>query len=472
MQTRDVVVIGSGTAGLNAISELRSADCDWLLVESGRYGTLCAREGCMPSKLLIAAAERARAVQNAGDFGVQVSGWSIDAAAVFDRVRKLRDDFVGGMVNKTEKLPVDRRLRGTARFLDAERLDVDGEEIRAQAFVVAAGSTPFIPPPFRAVSDQLWTSSDVFEISELPGSLAVIGTGAIGIELGQAMQALGVDVQFFSNGPRIGILGDPELQDGLRELLSSNYRFHLEANVHSVTADETGRVQLGWSAPDGTESQAVFDRVLVAAGRRPDLEALDLGQCGLPLDDAGLPIVDTQTMQWADSRIFIAGDANDHRPLLHEAGDEGRIAGRNAARFPDTIAEERRTPLAIVFSHPQMASVGQSYQDLQDTDCVVGEVSFANQGRARVIGEDHGTLRVYVGRKSGRILGAEMYAPQAEHLAHLLALAIERRMRVSEMLDMPIYHPVLEEGMRTALRRTLSSIDEQPAVPRTVCAGE
>lgn len=472
MQSRDVVVIGSGTAGLNAISELRSADCDWLLVESGRYGTLCAREGCMPSKLLIAAAERARAVRDAGKFGIEVTKWEIDAAAVFGRLRSLRDDFVGGMVRKTEELPVDRRLRGTARFLDAERLDVDGEEIRAKAFVIAAGSAPFIPPPFRAARDRLWTSSDVFELDELPGSLAVIGTGAVGIELGQAMQALGVDVQFFSNGRRIGILSDPELQDGLRELLSAEYQLHLDANVHHAAADEAGRIELGWTAADGTESQADFDAVLVAAGRRPDLDALDLGQCGLPLDDTGLPVVDTETMQWADSGIFVAGDANDHRPLLHEAGDEGRIAGRNAARFPEIEPGDRRTPLGIVFSHPQMAAVGQSAQDLGGSGYVTGEVSFADQGRARVIGENHGRLRVYVEKSSGRIVGAEMFAPHAEHLAHLLALAIERRMRVSEMLDMPVYHPVLEEGMRTALRRTLSSIDEEPAVPRTVCAGE
>lgn len=471
MPSRDVVVIGSGTAGLNAVSELRSAGCDWLLVESGPYGTMCAREGCMPSKLLIAAAERARAVRDAGTFGIRVNDWQVDGAAVLERLRSLRDEFVDGMVVKTEELPSENRLRGAARFLDAGRLDVDGEEISARAFVIATGSKPFIPKPFLAVRDRLWTSGDVFELESLPQSLAVIGTGAIGIELGQAMQALGVDIQFFSNGPAIGILTDPELQAGLQALLRDDHRFHLDAAIHTVV-DDAGRLKLGWTRTDGTDAQAVFDRVLVAAGRRPNVADLGLERCGLPLDENGLPIVDEQTMQWAESGIFVAGDANDHRPLLHEASDEGRIAGRNAARFPDTMTEKRRTPLAIVFSHPQMATVGKIWKELASGDFVTGEVSFARQGRARVIGENHGALRVYASKRNGRILGAEMFAPQAEHLAHLLALAIERRMRVSEMLAMPVYHPVLEEGMRTALRRTLSSIDAEPKVPRTVCAGD
>lgn len=471
MQNRDVVVIGSGTAGLNAISELRSAGCDWLLVESGPYGTMCAREGCMPSKLLIAAAERARAVRNAASFGIVVGDWRVDNAALFARLRSLRDDFVDGMIKQTEELPAERRLRGTARFLDPGRLDVAGEEISARAIVVAAGSIPFIPKPFLAVRDRIWTSNDIFELESLPQSLAVIGTGAIGIELGQAMQALGVDVQFFSNGPRVGILTDPDLQAGVRTLMQNDYRFHLEANVHTAT-DAAGRIRLEWTGADGVQSRDVFDRVLVAAGRRPNLAALDLGRCGLPLGKTGLPDVNPTTMQWAASGIFFAGDVNDYRPLLHEAGDEGRIAGRNAARFPDTVAEERRTPLSIVFSHPQMAAVGQSWRQLQNEDPAIGEVSFANQGRARVIGENNGSLRVYVSKRSGRILGAEMFAPQAEHLAHLLALAVQRQMRVAEMLEMPVYHPVLEEGLRTALRRTLKSIDEEASVPRTVCAGE
>ena len=470
MQNRDVVVIGAGTAGLNAVSELRSAGCDWLLVDSGPYGTLCAREGCMPSKLLIAAAEAARNVREAGTFGVRVGDWEIDAPALFERVRSLRDDFVAGMIRQTEKLPEDRRLHGAARFLDSGRLDVDGEEICARAIVIATGSRPVLPGPFSAMRERMWTSGDVFELESLPGSLAVIGTGAIGLEIGQAMRALGVEVTFFSNGSAVGILTDPELQKGARAHFTKHQRMHLDVDIHTV-ADDSGRIRLAWTSADGTQEAEVFDEVLVAAGRRPNLSGLDLENCGLPFGDDGSPAVDKTTMRWGDSGIFVAGDANDDRPILHEASDEGRIAGRNAARFPDVTPGDRRAPLAIVFSHPQMATVGPSWDDLADGEFAVGEVSFEDQGRARVIGENHGALRVYAGKNTGRLLAAQMFAPQAEHLAHLLALAVERDMCVTDMLEMPIYHPVLEEGMRTALRRTLDKIDSECSVPEPICPG-
>jgi len=152
--------------------------------------------------------------------------------------------------------------------------------------------------------------------------------------------------------------------------------------------------------------------------------------------------------------VFIAGEADNDRPLLHEAADEGRIAGRNAGRFPDVRAETRRTPLNIVFTEPQMAMAGASHAELTSSGAVFawGEASFADQGRARVMGRNEGVIRVYGDRADGRIRGAELFGPDAEHLAHLLAWSIQRGDTVSDALACPFYHPVLEEGLRTALQ--------------------
>ena len=158
------------------------------------------------------------------------------------------------------------------------------------------------------------------------------------------------------------------------------------------------------------------------------------------------------TLQCGDSHIFIAGDVNNVLPLLHEAADEGRIAGENAARFPDVRPGLRRTPLAVVFSDPQLAMVGSRYADLDPQRIVVGEVSFENQGRSRVMLRNRGLLRVYADAVSGRFLGAEMIGPDAEHIAHLLAWALQSQLTIERMLEMPFYHPVVEEGLRTALR--------------------
>jgi dihydrolipoamide dehydrogenase len=157
-------------------------------------------------------------------------------------------------------------------------------------------------------------------------------------------------------------------------------------------------------------------------------------------------------MQMSDQPIFVAGDANDDLPLLHEAADEGRIAGENAARFPEIVPGVRRSPLAIVFTDPQIAVVGSSFAALADRDPLIGEVQFGDQGRSRVMRQNHGAARLYFERASKRFLGAEMAGPRAENIGHLLAWAHQARLTLDEMLAMPFYHPVVEEGIRTALR--------------------
>jgi dihydrolipoamide dehydrogenase len=173
-------------------------------------------------------------------------------------------------------------------------------------------------------------------------------------------------------------------------------------------------------------------------------------------------------MQAGDSHIFIAGDADADVPLLHEAADEGRLAGGNAIRFPAVYKRARRTPLAIVFSDPQIALVGRHHVQLQDEDIdfAVGDVCFEDQGRSRVMLVNQGLLRVYGEKISGLLLGAEMIGPQNEHLAHLLAWAIQMRMTVTEVLEMPFYHPVIEEGLRTALRNLAEALDMAPPPPQ------
>jgi dihydrolipoamide dehydrogenase len=157
-------------------------------------------------------------------------------------------------------------------------------------------------------------------------------------------------------------------------------------------------------------------------------------------------------MQVGDSPIFFAGDVTAFRPLLHEAADEGRIAGRNAARYPEVQGQVRRAPLAIVFTDPQIAVVGEHYESLRDRDIVVGEVSYDDQGRARVMGKNRGVVRVYADKRDGMLLGAEMLGPAVEHTAHLLAWSIDARLSLERILAMPFYHPVVEEGIRSAIR--------------------
>lgn len=448
----DVAIIGAGSAGLAAYRAARKWTDQLVLIEGGEYGTTCARVGCMPSKLLIAAAEAAHAVREAPGFGVEVDSSRIDDVAVMDRVRSERDRFVGFVLESVDDIPAQHRIRGKARFLDDHRLAVgDRRVVHAGRIVIATGSSPSYPASFEGLGDRLLVNDDIFEWTTLPDSVAVFGPGVIGLELGQALHRLGVSVLMFGIDGIVGPLTDPSVRDVARQAFEREFYLDADARIRSMQASEHG-VRIDYANADGSDASAEVDYVIAATGRMPNVFGIGLENTSLDFGARGVPVVDPSTMRVGNSHVFIAGDATSDRPLLHEASDEGRIAGDNAGRYPNVIPGDRRTPLAVVFSDPQIAMVGATFAELGGRNFVVGEVSFENQGRSRVMLKNRGLLRIYADPRDGRLLGAEMVGPRAEHLGHLLAWAQQSGMTVAEMLRLPFYHPVVEEGLRTALR--------------------
>ncbi|NNC67914.1 MAG: dihydrolipoyl dehydrogenase [Gammaproteobacteria bacterium] len=453
----NVAIIGSGTAGLNALREVEKAGLDWLLIESGEYGTMCARTGCMPSKLLIAAADVSHTIDHADEFGIQVKDNAIDAHAVFERVRRERDRFAGFVVKSTEARPEEYRIRGHAKFIGQNTLQVDDHTlINARSIVIATGSEAFIPTPFEAIKNEILVNDDVFELQELPRSLAVIGTGIIGLELGQSLQRLGIETTFFTYSDRLGALTDPIVKNKAHEVLSKELKIKFNSNISHAEKTPSG-INLKWEDKQNNEHQQWFAKVLLATGRKSTLQNLNIEAAGVSNEQV-MRDWNAQTAQVGDLPIFIAGDAAGHRQILHEASDEGRIAGKNATLYPETITQVRRTPLAITFTDPQMALVGKNYSQLQPKNIEIGEVSYDGQGRARVMNQHRGIVRIYANRKDCTLVGAELFSPRAEHLAHLLAWAVYQKMTIQQALEMPVYHPVLEEGIRTALRDVMSKL--------------
>ena len=454
----DVAVIGAGSAGLSAINAARRAGKRVVLIERGEYGTTCARVGCMPSKLLIAAAEAAHGVREANRFGVLTDDVRIDGRAVMARVRQERDRFVSFVVEDVDSFPAHEKITGEAHFVSDTVLSVGNDtEVHAKAVVIATGSDPVVPDTFKVLGDRAIVNDDVFDWEELPRRVAVFGPGVIGAELGQALARLGVNVKVFGeNGSLVG-LSDPEVRCVAQHAFQKNFYLDPDARVEHVTRDGD-EVVITYFNTRNVKVTEHFDYALIATGRAPNLKALKLENTSAKLDKKGVPLFDRKSMQIGKLPIFIAGDVDGDVPFLHEAADEGRIAGDNAARFPDVRCWKRRTPLAIVFTDPQVAIVGQRFKAVADQDIVIGEVSFEDQGRARVMLQNQGLLRVYAQCGDGLLLGAEMAAPAAEHLGHLLAWAIQQKMTVPQVLDMPFYHPVLEEGLRTALRDAVKKL--------------
>ncbi len=448
-QPLDVIILGAGSAGLAALREVRKRTDHWRIVNDGPWGTTCARVGCMPSKMLIEAANAYHARRALHTFGIEgADALRVDLPAVLRRVRALRDDFVAGTLAATDA--GERAISGHARLLDAQRVEVNGQVHTARRIIIATGSRPIVPEDWLAFGDRILTTDTLFEQPTLGPRVAVIGLGPLGVEIAQALARLGVEVIAFATGNTVAGLSDPAINDALLARLKDEFIVNVGDKA------ELREVAGGIQVTNGSAT-VVVDQVVAAMGRRPNLEHLGLDTLGVALDDKGRPPIDPCTLQVGDLPVFIAGDADGDRPLLHEAADEGHIAGLNALA-PTPRGFARRTPLAITFSQPQAAVVGQRHADLPEGQWVGGTVDFARQGRARVAQCNHGRLNVYAEHGSGRLLGAELCAPAGEHMAHLLALAVEQRLTVHDLLRMPFYHPVLEEGLRTALRDAASRL--------------
>ncbi len=454
-RTVDVAIIGSGTAGLNAMAQARRAGKSFVLVNGGEPGTTCARVGCMPSKAMIQVAEDYHRRTHFDKFGIDgQTALTLDVPEALEHVQDLRDTFVDRVLSSsTDDLPEDVFIQDHARFLEPTLIEVAGERIRAGAVVIATGSRPVLPEAWKAFGERVITTDDIFELTDLPASMAVIGLGTIGLELGQSLSRLGVTITGFDQLEQIAGAQDPEVNQAAIAIIGKEFPIHL--GQAAEIAEENGglRVSAG-------EHSVVVDRVLCSIGRRPNVETLDLEKLGVPLDAHGIPSFDPNSMQIADLPVFLAGDVTGERAVLHEAGDEGKIAGYNAAHGK-AQGFRRKTPLLINFCDPNICAVGQRWNTLDPQTTAVGQIKLAPVGRALIMGKNRGIIRVYADKASGKLLGGEMISPRGEHLAHLLCWCIQQGLTVEQVLRMPFYHPVIEEALQAALNDLHGKIDAQ-----------
>lgn len=453
----DVAVIGAGSAGIFAFGQIRKRHKNVVILDGGTLGTTCSRVGCMPSKVLIQVGDdihRRSSLAKEGIGGGETL--TADVSAALAHVRSIRDTLVNRLLDRFLPGAGDLLIRANARFIAPNVVRAGDDEIEADAFVLAVGSRPVVPQPWHAFGDRVLTTDTLFEQETLPPTMGVLGLGAIGLELGQALHRLGIQVTGVDMLTRIAGLRDPAVNGKAIEIFGNEFPLWLGAAAElEDTTDGRLLVRSG-------DRQVTVDKVLVSLGRRPNLDGLGLEQLGVPLDERGMPPFDPQTMRIDGTQVYMAGDADGYLPVLHEAADEGRIAGFNAGR--DTpVAFVRKPPLAVVFTDPNIAVVGAPWSDLEGRDeVVIGERDFATQSRAMVMDKNAGLLRLYGDRRTGLLLGAEMVAPRGEHLAHLLAWAVQQHMTVFDLLRMPFYHPVIEEGLQNALYDLAGKIDTQP----------
>lgn len=453
-----LIILGAGSAGLSAFKEASRLTDDILMVDPGPLGTTCARVGCMPSKALLQIARDVQTVRELAGNGMMTGGTGeADPRAILRRVRELRDHFASGPVDAVEEMG-ERYIRTSPRFVAPDTLELDGAPVSADAIIVATGTRPIVPEFWERLGARLLTSDTLFEQETLPGRVAVVGLGPIGAELGQALALLGVEVHVFARHDRVAGLGDPDVNRVALDALRRNLEIHVGPPVEPELVNDAVRMHCG-------EEIVTVDAVLAAIGRQPNVEGLNLEALGIGLNQQGLPALDPERLRAGSTPVHFAGDVKGITPLLHEAADDGRLAAYHAMN-PDAECLARRTPLAIVFTEPEIARVGVGAEHLPE-NILIGSGDFTRQGRAVILGQNTGLLHVYAD-SSGRLVGGEMAVPGAEHLAHQLAWLIQWGVNVTDALLLPFYHPVLEEGLRTALqdiRRQLPERERRPDLP-------
>lgn len=506
-RTVDIAIIGAGTAGQFAFKQARKTHANVVIIDNGLWTTTCTTVGCMPSKLLVAAAHRASIAQHSAQFGV-TGDIHIDGKAVMIRVQRERDYFTQVILDKVNEWGDDEAIEGIASLMgkdDTGQLLIkvthaSGEQlIAAKSLIIATGSQPVVPEEWQGLGERVLTSDTIFELPDLPKRLAVIGAGAIGLELAQAMAKLGVAVTLLNRQHKIGGISDDVINELAIDILSNhattpNLTFELGVAIDDLAVSQDGQhltIRYHANQADNEQSEQseqpqqtlTVDYVLLAIGRKTYLAELGIETMGVTLDKKGSPQqLDPVTGQIADTPIFVVGDASAVRPLMHVASEQGynagtlagnlagKLAGNLASQWVEKTPEQatdnnlatsaqhpQRVPLSITFTDPNIAQIGQTLSELtalqsqKKLDFVIGKASFFTQGRSRVMGVNAGQLNVYADKATGKILGAALIAPDGEYLAHLFALAIQNNLTVEQFLAMPFYHPTIVEGVRTAL---------------------
>ena len=371
----------------------------------------------------------------------------------------VRDELVDGNVRNVHQLAGERLLQASARFVAPDTLALsDGRKVQARAFVVATGSQAVRPAGLQAELGQaLITTDELFYLPQLPRSVAVMGLGAIGLEMGLALSRLGVQVAAAGRSPVLAKIADPEVAQAATDYFSQ--QLPLALSEAQITVHRDGDGVLMQAGPLRHRAQYL----LAALGRKPRWQGLDIAQAGVQLDDKGRPHLEADSLRCAGSQVFVAGDVSAHRALMHEAGHEGTLAAQQALRalgdggWKNLPERHRTVPMSIVFSDPDIAEVGTRFDQLPE-DVVIGTVRGPGSGRSKLMQAPHHILRLYAQRSSGRLLGASLMCAGGEHLAHQLAWAVQRKETVNTMLELPYYHPSMEEMIDTALREMRRSL--------------
>jgi mycothione reductase len=446
----DVLVVGGGT-GNNVAAAAADAGLDTALVEPGPLGGTCLNRGCNPSKMLIQAADAVTDVRAAEKFHVDATVDGVDHAAVVDEMDGLLGGIADGMEQRYREKANLTLYDERTRFVGERTVELGGDEVTAEKIVVAAGSRPMVPPIDGLDEIDYMTSEDALYRRDAPESMIVLGGGYIAVELGYAFEAFGTDVTIVEMEDSLLPREDDAVGEAFTEVAAGRHDVHTGHRVTAVEETAGGHAVHAETA-DGDTRTIEGDEVLVALGRRPNSDTLDLEAAGVEVDDRGF--VETNDYLETSARgVWAQGDIADNGMFKHSGDYETQHTIANAVHGERRALDLSAMP-HTVFTDPQVAGVGATESDLAeaDTPYVVGRADHADSAMGRAKKLDAGFVKVLADPRSGEILGAHALGSDASALLHEAVLAIRHDLTVDDVADTIHAHPTLSKVVESAFQ--------------------
>lgn len=443
----DLIVIGSGPGGYHAAIRAASLGLKVACVERGDVGGVCLNVGCIPTKALLHAAHTLEGAHEASSFGVSFGEPTIDLAAL----EAWKGSVVGKLTSGVKQLLKGNRVelvQGSASFVDAHTVAVDGKRLSAKAFIVATGSRPIEIPGFEVDGERVVDSTGALQIGSVPKRFMALGGSAIGLEFADIYQALGSEVTVVEMMDRIVPTADVDASKALHQALTARgIALKTATKAASLKRTKSG-LQVTLETADGATERVTVDKLLVAVGRRPNSEALELAAAGVAVDARGF-IPTNASMQSNVPHIYAIGDVARGPLLAHKAMKEGLVAAEHAAGRPAAV--DTLVP-GVIYTHPELAQVGMTEAEAKAAgyEVEVGTFPLAASGRALTMNAGGGLVKLIGDAKSDLLLGAHIVGPGAGDLIAEMTLAMEMGATLEDVAATQHPHPTLAEGMMEA----------------------
>ena len=457
MKKYNVIVIGSG-CGMNIAEEALTHGLSVALVDKGPLGGTCANLGCIPSKMLIFAADRIAETQEARNLGIEAEIRNIDFNFIMERMREFireNQEHMKQGVSHAENLDF---YEGEGHFVDDYTIEINGEKIKGDKIFIASGSRPLIPPIKGLDSVDFLTNETVLQLKERPESIIIIGGGYIAVEYGHFFAAMGAKVTILEMADRLVLAEEPEIAEVLKKELVRRMDVYTNVRAEEMKGNGRGITVIATDAKSGVKKEFTAQRILVAVGRRSNADLLRVENTGVEVDKRGFVKVD-EYLETTKKNIFAVGDINGQQMFTHIANVEASLAADNAIHSRKTKMDYSTAPHAV-YSHPQIASVGLTEEAAKKAHKVlVGKAKYSDVAKGEAMMEENGFAKAVVEADSGKVLGFHIIGPYAPILIQEVINAMASGGGIDQIQMSMHIHPAITElipGVLSYLNDTIS----------------